>query len=187
MLHFKELHFNSQSELNNLLYQHQIDPTKWIKTPQNLFKEVQERDCILGLEDGQLHRKVQVAHIKCFYTNNHGEKLQLKEDRQVFKNGNVRERGFQFVAEKIQFGEPPKDAALRGLSEELQIFGPDIDVVPLEEENIFERRASSNTYVGIASSYQVYVFKCDIPHNHYRDSYVEVQEEKQTFFSWMKI
>lgn len=181
------LEFNSEQDLLQLLSNYpNVDTATWIKGVSSLYSEVKNGECILEIEDGKLHRRVDVVAVKCFHTNNRGERFQLYEEKQVFKNGNARERGYKYVAEKLHAGENPEQGALRGLAEELQISGPDIHVTPLVAENTFKKMESA-TYKGISSSYNTYVFSCEISDAHYKDSYVEDQEDKQTFFSWIKI
>lgn len=173
-------------DLNGLLATLGIKTDGWVGRVTDLYNEVTRGDCRLTIENGVLHRHVNGVVIKCFYTNREGERFQLREERQVFRNGQVRERGHLFVAEKLQFNESPEHGALRGLLEELQISGPDIKVTSHPEENKCDT-IDSPTYPGIQSTYNTFVFYCEIPESHYRSSYVEVQEDKQTFFSWVKI
>ncbi len=185
-LEFSPVNICSVEDLDKLLLSFQINPNNWIKSVPALYNEVKNGDCILVIEDGKLHSRVNGVVIKCFYTNTQRERYQLFEEKQVFKNGQTRERGHKFVAEKLQSGESPEQGALRGLSEELQISGPDVHVIPLFEENKCDSIESPD-YRGIQTSYNTYVFSCEISDSHYKNFYVEDQEDKQTFFSWVKI
>lgn len=176
----------STEELNELLLHFQIKTDEWVKSVSDLFNEVKQGDCRLSIENGMLHRYVEGVAIKCFYTNSQGERFQLFEEKQIFKNGQVRERRHLFVAEKLQFNETPEEGALRGLAEELQISGPEIHVISLPRENKCDT-IDCPTYKGIPSTYNTSVFYCEIPDSHYRNCYIEEQEDKQTFFSWIKI
>lgn len=172
-------------DLNELLLYFQINPDNWIKSVSDLFNEIKKGDCRITIENGLLHRHVEGVVVKCFYINSLGEKFQLFEEKQVFKNGQVRERGHPFVAEKLQFNESPEQGALRGLAEELQISGPDIRVIALPEENKCDT-IDCPTYKGIQTTYNTSVFYCEIPDSHYKSFYIEEQDDKQTFFSWVK-
>lgn len=175
------LQFTNEDELMKLLLSFpNIDLKTWIKPVSALYKELTMGECILEMKDGKLHRRVDVVCVKCYYTDNKGQRYQLVETKQVFKNGHVKQRGYQYVAEKVQLGEQPKEAALRGLAEELQIY--DVDVIELPQDNCFE---TSNT--GFESSYNKYGFSCNIPDSYYKDCYVEDQPDKSTFFSWIPI
>lgn len=180
------LKFNSVKDLDDLLHRFQINPKSWIKNVLDLYNEIKNGDCILEIEEGKLYSRVNGVVIKCFYTNHEGERYQLFEEKQVFKNGEVRERRHRFVAEKLQFDESPEQGALRGLAEELQISGTDIHLVPLFEENRCDTRDSPD-YKGIQTSYNTHVFSCEIPKAHYKEQYIEDQEGKKTFFSWIKM
>lgn len=163
-----------------------INPNEWIKSVSDLYGEIKRGECVLGIEDEKLHRRVDVVAIKCFYTDEEGQRFQIFEEKQVFKNGLVRQRGNKYIAEKLQPNETLEECAKRGLAEELQIAGPDVHVVPLIEENHFEKRESP-TYKGIQCSYNTHFFSCEIPKLLYKSSYVEEQADKSTFFSWIKI
>ncbi len=163
-----------------------IKPNEWIKSVSALYGEIKNGECILGIEDEKLHRRVDVVSIKCFHTDDQGERFQLIEESQIFKNGIVRPRGHKYVAEKLQPNELPEECAKRGLAEELQIAGPEVHVVPLTEENTFEKKESPS-YKGIQCSYNKYFFSCEIPKSLYKSSYTEVQEDKSTLFTWIKI
>lgn len=186
-LNIQQVSLSSQQDLDQLLAKFpDIDTGTWIKSVSSLYNEVKTGECILEIEDGKLHRRVDIVSVKCFHTNDNGERFQLFEERQIFKNGNTRERGYKFIAEKLQLGESPEQAAIRGIAEELQISGPEVHVISLPEENTFERKESS-AYKGLQSSYNIYFFSCEISANHYKNTYVEEQQDKSTFFSWFKI
>lgn len=185
-LEFNKENLSSIDDIEILLALFQINPNNWIKSVSALFNEIKNGERILEIVDGKLHSRVNGVVIKCFHTNGHGEKFQLFEEKQVFKNGQTRERGHRFVAEKLQPGETPEQGALRGLAEELQISGPEVQIMQLFEENKCEMRESLD-YKGIQTLYNTYVFTCEISDFHYKNQYVEDQEDKQTFFSWVKI
>lgn len=186
VLEFKQVFVDDEEGLRKLLWHFQIYTENWIKSVSSLFKEIKNGECILGIVDGKLHSRVNGVVIKCFYTNDQQEKFQLFEEKQVFNNGQTRERGHRFVAEKLKFDESPEQGALRGLAEELQISGPEVYVIPLLEENKSDT-IDSPDYRGIQTTYSSYVFSCEIPDSHYKNFYVEDQEDKQTFFSWVRI
>lgn len=184
---FVPVEINSKEDLGHLLGKFpDIKPNEWIKSVSALYGEIKNGECVLGIEDEKLHRRVDVVAIKCFHTNEEGQRFQIFEEKQLFKNGMERQRGNKYVAEKLQPNETPEACAIRGLAEELQIAGPNVCVVPLVEENKTEKRESP-TYKGIHCSYNTHVFSCEVPKLLYKDSYIEEQEDKSTFFSWVKI
>ncbi|MBA3237967.1 MAG: NUDIX domain-containing protein [Parachlamydiaceae bacterium] len=184
---FKQLTINNEEELKIWLNKFpNIKANEWIKSPLALYNEIKNSECVFGLEEGKLYRRLDVVSVKCFHTNPNGQRFQIFEEKQVFKNGMIRERGNKYIAEKIQAGESPEQAAIRGLAEELHISGPNVQVVALSEENKFEKRESP-TYKGIQCSYNTYSFSCEISDVDYKSSYVEEQDDKSTVFSWVKI
>ncbi|MBX9703312.1 MAG: NUDIX domain-containing protein [Silvanigrellaceae bacterium] len=184
---FVPLSINNEEDLNLVLSKFpDIKSNEWIKSVSTLYGEIKNGECILGIEDEKLHRRVDVVSIKCFYTNEEGQRFQIFEEKQVFKNGMERRRGHMYVAEKLQPNETLEECAKRGLAEELQIAGPDVHVMPLAEENTFEKRESP-TYKGIQCSYNTHFFSYEVPKLFYKESYVEEQDDKSTFFSWIKI
>ncbi len=185
-LEFNQVNLYDIEELNKLLSYYQINPDNWIKSVFALYNEIKNGECILGIKNGKLHCHVNGVIIKCFYTNTQQRRFQLFEEKQVFKNGQTRKRGHRFVAEKLKFNESPAEGALRGLAEELQISGPNVHVVPLFEENKCDTRESPD-YKSIQTTYNTSVFFCEISDSHYKDYYVEDQEDKQTIFSWIEI
>lgn len=185
-LNFSAVDLESEDDLLNLLSHFQIIPENWIKSVSALYNEIVNGECTLSIREGKLHCQVNGVVIKCYHTNNQGERFQLFEEKQVFKNGQIRERGHKFVAEKLRSGESPEQGALRGLAEELQISGPKVHIIPLFEENKVDTRESPD-YKGIQTTYNSYVFSCEISDLHYKNYYIEDQEDKQTFFSWVKI
>ncbi|MBA2368881.1 MAG: hypothetical protein H0V82_07660 [Candidatus Protochlamydia sp.] len=186
-LEFKQLEFSNIDDFNRTLSEFSINTKSWdVKGVSSLYDEIQNKECIFGIENERLHRRVDVVCIKCFHTNSQGERFQLIEEKQVFNNGVERKRGFKCVSEKLESGELPEKGALRGLSEELQIFGEDVQVISLPHENKSEKK-ESGSYKGIDCTYNTFFFSCEIFHHYYQNIYVEVQKDKQTFFSWLKI
>lgn len=184
---FATLKINSEEDLRRILSEFpEIKSDKWIKSVSALYTEVKEGECVLGVQDNNLVRRVRVVAINCFHTNNHGERLSLYEEKQVFTDGRVRNRDMEHVAEKLKHNETPEEGARRGLAEELQIEGPDIQLKALEEENQVTEE-DSPSYKGIRTIYNTYVFSCEVPGSHFKESYVEVQNDKSTYFQWKKM
>jgi hypothetical protein len=188
-LDFNPVNLNSLDDLKKLLDCYQINTDIWTESGSSvssLYDEVKAGDCTLEIKDGKLHSRVNGAVIKCTYTDNEGNRYQIFEEKQVFQTGKIRNRGHRFISEKIRFCETPEEGALRGLAEELQISGPEIRLIPQFDENKCDT-IDSPYYKGIQATYNSYVFSCEIPHSHYRERYVEKQEDKTTHFSWVKI
>ena len=179
------LRFDHVKDLENMLQKFGISTNGWQKNTEALFKEIEEADCYLEVENNKLIRKVDVARVRCFYENEIGEKFQLKEDKQVFSDGRERVRKWECVSEKKHANEEPEHAALRALEEELQIPSTNIHVIPDQDMHTTETKDSS-TYKGLTSVYNFYNFSVQIPKDQYRSTYEEVQPDKTTHFSWKK-
>lgn len=160
---------------------------EWLKSPESLMTELAIGDCVLGIQNGRLHRRVDVCRVKCFHKRRcDGALLQLFEDKQIFVSGKERRRNFDYVAEKIMLGEKPETAALRALREELSISDPAMEVKLLETECSCETKIS-DSYTGLECTYNCYTFSCQISEKNFCEEYVEKQEDKSTYFSWRRI
>lgn len=171
-----------EDQLIAALSQYKIDTSTWGKPVSNLYKEIKEGECALDLEKDGLNRRVSVVTVKCFHTNAAGERFQLIEREQVFKDGRVRNRNLQHLAEKAFPNESIGATALRALKEELGITGL---MVRLGDNKVEVNESSS--YKGVKSTYELNSFSCEIPLEKYKEEYVEKQKDKDTYFSWMKI
>ena len=168
-------------ELTKLLKEHNIPIHRWkfengVKTIDNLLNEINSGETKLVIEDGSLIRKVKVVNILVHYKNEI-----LIEDKQVFNNGKTRHRNLNGVSEKVMDNEPVYNAAFRGLEEELGIVA---DYKRLNYINHEKELKMSNSYYGLYSKYDRHIFKYTMDDNEYKDSYIEEQEDKKTYFKW---
>ncbi len=146
-------------ELRSKLIFFGVDLDSWgkkgAKTLDELQKEIEEGESVLVEENGELVRKVESAVIGVFYEDLEGHKYKLKEDRQVFADGNVRYRNFpQAVLEKIKRGENSLQAAQRGLKEELGI----LDELKFKDQGGVYKEKESVSYPGLKSAYTQHKF-----------------------------
>lgn len=181
------LNYSSLEDLKAGLAQHQIDPAHWNGAKvETLFDDLKKGECVLEVKEGKLHRRVNVVSVRCFHTNQNQERLKLVEEKQVFEDGKVRHRGYEFVSETMKPNETPHHAAVRALEEELQISDPELQfqATPEYDEN---KTKDSTTYVGIPTHYIVYHFKTEIPARLFRETYVEDENGTQTHFKWVKV
>lgn len=176
----------SLENLEATLKMFNISTDQWVKTTKALYKEIEEEDCFLEINDNQIIRRVEVIRVKCFYKDEQGECFQLKEDRQVFTDGKSRERNFDFVAEKMKACENPEQGAFRALEEELQIPRSRIKVTSLPDENECVTM-DSPSYKGLTSIYKTHYFSTQIPEDQYKPTYSEFEGGKTTYFSWKHI
>ena len=98
---------NSYDELLDLLESFNIPLEKWgtggLKTVEHLWKELQEKECILKEVDGELIREVVFVGARILYTKD-GNHYRLWEDRAEFKDGRIRIRPIPHsMAEKFKF------------------------------------------------------------------------------------
>lgn len=178
----------SVSDLKELLDQHGIDYNKWseiqeAKTIEDLQTERDKQECILTVDESGLIRKTEAIKIKIEYSDESGQLLRLVEDRQEFNNGKFRRRPTSSaVWEKIKPGEDPREEALRGLREELNI-----DAINIEHIGESANAEPPQDYPGIPTLIEATEFKLQMNNELFLpNGYVENQETKKTFFAWRK-
>ena len=86
------------------------------KSVQNLLDEINNGDCRLIISRDGIYREVFVIRA---YINYKG--LILKEDKQVFDDGRIRERNYFHISEKIRVDEKFEEALKRAVKKELGI------------------------------------------------------------------
>jgi len=147
------------NELNNVLSKHNIGTDNWLhekgtKTVTDLKNEIDGRETVLELINGQLLRVVRLVSVQVKVKL--GEQLfTLVEDKQIFFAGGIRKRGLDTLAEKIMINETPELAVYRCLKEEI---GLDFDGSFLflgKNEEI----KSSPSYPLLNSIYKVYNYQ----------------------------
>ena len=155
------------------------------KTLDHLAKEISRGVAVIYFDEEReiWVRKVKTVEVRVFYDSPDGNTYILKEDRQVFKDGRVRKRGFSWVAEKMEEGEGCLPASVRAIKEELGLLSPFTSGPEYVENKMIER--DSGSYPGILSKHSVDCFKVFLkPDQFVPDGYVEEQEDKTTFFVW---
>lgn len=181
--------FNNIENLSDKLKKYHIPIEKWgtgeSKTIKHLFNELQGGECRLAKEEGRLTRFIDFTSVKVFYK--HGKSTYfLVEDRQEFKDGRVRKRSTgTSVAEKMKIGEDPLKAAIRGIEEELNIR-ISRDQIQIDKP-LFSSDKESGSYPGLRTKYNKYSFVCYLNSSQFKQEYVEIQEDKSTFFKWIRI
>jgi len=145
------------------------------KTFEALLHEIEQSECEIVWEDNRYIRLVQVVLVEVFSSAG-----KLVEDRQEFRDGRSRRRGIEGISEKRRRDEDPLDAAKRALQEELGITA-DIEVKFVQQTT---GEKISPSYPGLLSRYTKDLFTCYLPDELIQLEYVEVQDDKQTFFVW---
>ncbi len=173
----------------SLLKKYNISLDKWgqgsAKTVDHLDREVEGGESVLEERDGKLVRVVRVSWLNVFYVDRNGDRYKLIEKKQVFRDGRERVRSTEYsIAEKISKDEEAKNAARRCLREELGIANPR----GINYSNTLKHIEESHSYPGVLSEYQDYIFDYIVSEGDYRpEGYVERQEDKDTYFEWVKI
>jgi 8-oxo-dGTP pyrophosphatase MutT (NUDIX family) len=176
------------ASLRNRLEQAGISTTEWgkgeAKTLAHLVKELCEGDCSLVEENGTLIRTVIVGGADVLYETPDGT-FRLKEEKQVFNDGRERRRDLgSAVSEKMKPDEAPGEAMVRGLREELGIRGD----VALCYEGESGRTLESPSYPGLTSRYVNHKFTAILRADQFRpEGYIEVQDDKSTYFVWQRV
>ena len=181
--------FQSVDELENYLRKFNIPISSWgtgkAKDLEDLCYEIINKECQL-IESGEsLHRIIEFVGIKVYYKDEDDNLYVLREDRQEFNDGRVRRRNMPTsVAEKMQFGESPTVAGIRGIKEELNI---NVSSSQLIKHKDLQYNGSSMSYPGLLAKYKGHQFTCYLTKEQFNsDGYVEIQRTKKTFFKWTK-
>lgn len=156
------------------------------KQPEALLKEIVDRETRLVETAAKtaIGRIVRVAAVDVFATVD-DRRLKLIEARQEFRNGTTRERTLQTsLSEKLIGDEVPEAGAVRGMYEELGVaYGGVLRAYP--RKLVVGR---SESYPGLLSIYSLYHFEANFSESEYDPSgYMEVQDDKTTFFSWQLV
>lgn len=186
---FNSNQIDSVSELHTKLKEYSIPVDNWgtgyAKTIQHLLKELQNEECAIFDEGGYLVRYIEFVGIRVLYKDKNNTTWVLIEDRQEFKDGRVRRRNMpSSVSEKMKFGEDPLISAIRGIEEEL---GFRIEAHQLRKHKPLYYNGGSQSYPGLRSKYKGHQFTCYLTDSQFSEGgYVEKQEDKSTFFKWVK-
>ncbi|MDE2001428.1 MAG: NUDIX domain-containing protein [Patescibacteria group bacterium] len=181
----------TRDELVQLLVAHHIPFETWgtggAKTLKHLLHELESGEAVLKVQRGILTRIAEGATLKVFYRS--GSDLYcLREDRQVFVDGRVKQRtlmGDMSIGEKMRPGETAEAAAIRALEEELGIT----ERLPLiARPDLVKGPSPSISFPGIMTIYLMHAFEVYLPDRWYKpEGYVEHQEDKTNYFLWEKV
>lgn len=175
----------SQSMLTEILNKYKIPINEWgtggSKSIKSLFREIVGGETNLVVKNDMLLREVEALSIVVTYKD-----LILKESYQRFIDGRIRRRKMiASVAEKLDKNDKDRHlAVIRGIKEELGIT--------LNKSQIIEGKIDSNSristsYPGILTNTILYRFNVELLDDQFNiDGYIEVQEDKSTYFIWEK-
>lgn len=178
-------------DLKKLLTKAGIDLKKWgkdkAKTLDQFYKELKNGESVLIRrgKSGELLRKVSVAAANIYYIASDGTKYRLKEVRQVFKDGRERARELaQSVLEKMQPGESPEEAMIRGIREELGISSE----IKLNKAIINKQQTKSPSYPDLLTQYTTYIYEVLFNNDQFDpEGYKEEGPDKTTYFEWEEV
>ena len=131
-------------------------------------------------------REVSVVAVDVLSKNSYGDICVLKEEKQVFANGEVKRRNHQSsLGEKIKPGEEPEKAVARALQEEL---GIEEEVEALYYLGYEETVHTPDTYPALQSSYHFHKYATIIAESSFKpEGYVERQPDKTNFYVWQRV
>lgn len=153
------------------------------KTIGHLLAELKRGESSLFLEEGVPCRRILSVRIDIVCELD-GRRLKLVEDRQEFRDGRVRRRGYDASCmEKISAGEDPLEAAYRALDEELGI-GERLELRFVRTER---HHGPSASYPGMYSHHEGFRYELALPARLYQPQFVEEQQDKRTVFVWREL
>lgn len=175
------------NEIEQMLTDNNIDYSNWwtgsTKSLESLLNEINDWESSLEVVKGILTRVVKVVWAEVKYESSENKKFRLIEEKQVFKNGSERTRdyGWYPLWEKMKMDEEPIGAMRRWIQEELWIM----DIIDIEYDEENEDLRKSKGYPDLLSQYIRYYFTINLRDNQFnKDWYIEIQEDKKTYFSW---
>lgn len=176
------------NELAEFLESRKIPYGEWgtgeSKTLEHLLTEINSGEARLqDTENDRILRIVTGVVINVFFQQGQ-DILKLIEDKQIFVDGRERRRNLSTsIGEKMKTGESPDAAANRALREELGIVGVAISNTGVENREPIP----STTYPGLWTKNTFYVYEAQLPPHHFRpEGYVEIQDDKTSYFIWQK-
>jgi hypothetical protein len=175
------------TSVKNLLKKFDIDQSGFgrgnAKTIDDLEKEIANGECALVEKGGLLVRYVHILNIDVF-AKIEGRRLYLREIRQKFADGRIRERKLPAsLSEKLALTEKNYSQAIeRTLTEEIQVQKFSMLSAPQKKPLVIE---PSMDYPGILTEYKIIFVAILINPIEYKpDGYREIQTDKTTFFEW---
>ena len=163
------------------------------KTLAHLHQEISVGEAVLVSHGHQLLHCTTSACVNILHRRE-GRLLYLIEDKQVFKDGRVRDRKARTqasVVDKLKPGESPRAGAVRAIQEELCI-----SLDRTEEDQLLVGRppkihigpVPSKSYPGLWSNHTLHLFEWTMPDLFFKpEGYIEEQTDKTTYFVWVRI
>jgi len=180
------------SKTTELLTDHGVHYWTWgrgeSKTLAHLEKEVEDGESVLIEENGRLIRQVRILNIDVLFHTGYfffeSNWYRLKEDRQEFSDGRIRRRNLpSSLAEKLKAEEVPcRGSVARALREEIGFQYRPFYCRKIRE---WEEEKDSPSYPGLFMRAEISLWLASLLQEDCNENgYVEIQEDKKTFFVW---
>jgi precorrin isomerase len=103
----------------------------------------------------------------------------------VFSDGRERKStAGESIGEKIRLGEDIDKGMIRGIREELSIYGD----ITMMKTGIVEEEHDSPSYPGLRSRYTRHIYTVELSDDQYTaDGYIETEGNTTTYFVWEKV
>lgn len=176
-------------ELNEKLTQNSIDTSDWWssgkKDIQSLLDELNKWRCELEVIDWVLTRIISLVWVDIYHTDNNDLKYNLREIKQVLKNGTEVINDFDHsVWLKMEGTETPITAMRRWMREILKLKWF-VDIKKWTKNRI---NKTSKSYPGLASQYIRYWFSAKLNNDQFNpDWYIDKQKDKTFYFEWNRV
>ena len=125
------------------------------KSFQSLLDEIENGESQIIWEENKPIRCLKVCRVKIICLD---KELTLYEDRQEFADGRIRQRGFDYLSEKMGVNEASAIATERALKEELGMNQDALDITPIHPDGIDHKEVESPSYPGLLTRYEFHDF-----------------------------
>ena len=175
--------------LGNLFHEFNVCTDSWgkgeAKMVYDLLKEIEQGESYLKIDGNGLSRVTEIVKI-LILDPQHPERGYLFQLSEQMPDGRIQERN-NHPSETIKSGESPKQAAIRGIEEEIDLRGSSYRLEP--QESTVENRASKS-YPELPCQYIIHPFKVDIasiPLDWQEPFSVPQKDGSTLFFGWKNI
>ena len=174
------------TELNEKLKENGIDTSNWgkwsTKDLKSLQNEITKGECKLEVIDWVLTRVVNLVWVDIFHTNKEGVLYNLREIKQVLKDGTENIREFEHsVWEKILWNETPISAMRRWIHDVLSVD----NFVDIRKGTQNRLSKASKSYPNLNNLYNRFWFTAKLNNDQFKSKwYTEVKKDKTSYFEW---
>lgn len=195
-----------EKSLSHLLQSCNIETKEWSKSVKDLAKEINSGETKLTVllprnekdefrwDQAKVERSVNTVFIKVCYEGSDKKFLLTEATQKFYTDGKFekeRQRGNDFIGEKMLPTETEDEAAIRGVKEEL---GLEVDQKRLKKESLDTKSSQSLSYPNVKSTYNIFKYTLKLSQKEFdahQDGFIEDQREggtgKITEFKWKKL